>query len=82
MQYKDYLNYLIAGPDQILPANSDTVCNSNGRIRIKLDSNGLNSYMPVSIPGVLSRTEKRYPDHIAMVSRPGLDGKRTTYTFQ
>ncbi|XP_020293396.1 very long-chain-fatty-acid--CoA ligase bubblegum [Pseudomyrmex gracilis] len=70
------------GPDQILPANSDTVCNSNGRIRIKLDSSGLNSYMPVSIPGVLSRTAKRYPDHIAMVSRPGLDGKRTTYTFQ
>ncbi|KYN35140.1 Very long-chain-fatty-acid--CoA ligase bubblegum, partial [Trachymyrmex septentrionalis] len=70
------------GPDQVLPADVDITCNVDGKVRIKLDSNGLNSYMPISIPGVLTRTAKLYPDHIALVSTPDANGKRTTYTFQ
>ncbi|XP_011062482.1 PREDICTED: very long-chain-fatty-acid--CoA ligase bubblegum-like isoform X1 [Acromyrmex echinatior] len=70
------------GPDQVLPADVDTTCNVDGKVRIKLDSNELNSYMPVSIPGVLTRTAKLYSDHIALVSAPDANGKRTTYTFQ
>ncbi|KYQ58784.1 Long-chain-fatty-acid--CoA ligase ACSBG2 [Trachymyrmex zeteki] len=38
--------------------------------------------MPESIPGILTRTAKLYPDHIALVSRLDINGKRTTYTFQ
>ncbi|KAG5306071.1 ACBG2 ligase, partial [Acromyrmex insinuator] len=70
------------GPDQILSTDIDTTCNADGRVRIKLDSNGSNSCIPVSIPGVLTRTAKLYPNHIALVSRPDTNGKRTTYTFQ
>ncbi|XP_012055637.1 PREDICTED: very long-chain-fatty-acid--CoA ligase bubblegum-like [Atta cephalotes] len=70
------------GPDQILSTDIDTTCNADGRVRIKLDSNGSNSFMPISIPGVLTRTAKLYPNHIALVSRPDTNGKRTTYTFQ
>ncbi|KYN09719.1 Long-chain-fatty-acid--CoA ligase ACSBG2 [Trachymyrmex cornetzi] len=70
------------GPDQVLPADVDTTYNVDGKVRIKLDSNGPNSCMPVSIPGVLTRTAKLYPDHIALVSTPDANGKRTTYTFQ
>ena len=66
----------------MLPADVDITCNVDGKVRIKLDSNGLNSYMPISIPGVLTRTAKLYPDHIALVSTPDANGKRTTYTFQ
>ncbi|KAG5326687.1 ACBG2 ligase, partial [Acromyrmex heyeri] len=60
----------------------DITCNADGRVRIKLDNNGSNSYQLESIPGVLTRTAKLYPDHIALVSRPDVNGKRTTYTFQ
>ncbi|XP_025073440.1 very long-chain-fatty-acid--CoA ligase bubblegum-like [Pogonomyrmex barbatus] len=70
------------GPDQVLSADTDITCEANGRIRIKLDSNGCNSCMPLSIPGVFTKTAKLYPDHIALVSRPDSNGKRTTYTFQ
>ncbi|KYN09718.1 PREDICTED: very long-chain-fatty-acid--CoA ligase bubblegum-like [Trachymyrmex cornetzi] len=70
------------GPDQVLSTDIDATCNAGGRVRIKLDSNGSNSCMPVSIPGVLTRTAKLYPDHIALVSRPDVNGKRATYTFQ
>ncbi|XP_039307957.1 very long-chain-fatty-acid--CoA ligase bubblegum isoform X2 [Solenopsis invicta] len=70
------------GPDQVLSADVDITSDANGRVRIKLDSNGLNSIMPQSIPGIFTKTAKRYPDHIALVSRPDANGKRTTYTFQ
>ncbi|XP_014480935.1 PREDICTED: very long-chain-fatty-acid--CoA ligase bubblegum [Dinoponera quadriceps] len=68
------------GPDQVLPSDVDTTCDAKGRVRIKLD--GSNPYMTMSIPGIFSRTAQRYPDHIAMVSSPGPDGKRTTYTYR
>ncbi|XP_036139807.1 very long-chain-fatty-acid--CoA ligase bubblegum [Monomorium pharaonis] len=70
------------GPDQILPTEVDSTCDANGRVRIKLDSNGPNSCMPISIPGLLTKTAKLYPNHIALVSRPDDNGKRTMYTFQ
>ncbi|KYN01488.1 PREDICTED: very long-chain-fatty-acid--CoA ligase bubblegum-like [Cyphomyrmex costatus] len=70
------------GPNQILFTDVDTTSNVNGRVRIKLDNNESNSYIPISIPGVLTKTVKLYPNHIALVSRPDANGKRTTYTFQ
>ncbi|XP_011693224.1 PREDICTED: very long-chain-fatty-acid--CoA ligase bubblegum [Wasmannia auropunctata] len=70
------------GPDQVLPTDVDSTTSANGRIRIKLDSNEPNSSKPVSIPGVFTKTAKLYPDHIALVSKPDTNGKRTTYTFQ
>ncbi|KYN01489.1 Long-chain-fatty-acid--CoA ligase ACSBG2 [Cyphomyrmex costatus] len=70
------------GPDQVLPADTDTTCNVDGKVRIKLDSNGPNSCMPLSIPGVFMKTVKLYPDHIAIVSKPDNNGKRTMYTFR
>ncbi|XP_070524552.1 very long-chain-fatty-acid--CoA ligase bubblegum isoform X2 [Cardiocondyla obscurior] len=70
------------GPDQILSTDKDTACSPDDRIRIKLDNNGPNSFTPVSIPGLFTKTAKLYPDHIAMVSRSDANGRRTTYTFQ
>ncbi|XP_018348118.1 PREDICTED: long-chain-fatty-acid--CoA ligase ACSBG2-like [Trachymyrmex septentrionalis] len=78
-RYASFSETGVDGPDQVLFTDADTTCNADGRVRIKLDNN---SYLPVSIPGVLTRTAKLYPDHIALVSRPDANGKRTTYTFQ
>ncbi|KMQ85684.1 long-chain-fatty-acid-- ligase acsbg2 [Lasius niger] len=70
------------GPDQVLATDVDITCEANGKTRIKLDKNGHNSYMPVSIPGIFTKTANLYPDRIALVSRPAVDGKRTTYTYR
>jgi hypothetical protein len=75
-------NTLFSGPDQVLASNTDTTCEANGRVRIKLDSNEYNKFMPLSIPGFFMKTANLYPDHIALVSAPDIDGKRITYTFQ
>ncbi|XP_011062484.1 PREDICTED: long-chain-fatty-acid--CoA ligase ACSBG2-like [Acromyrmex echinatior] len=82
IRYTPFSETGLDGPDQILFTDADTTCNPDGRVRIKLDNNGSNSYQPESIPGVFTRTAKLYPDHIALVSRPDVNGKRTTYTFQ
>lgn len=54
---------------------------ANGRIRIQLGED-INATLPVSVPGVLSAIAKKYPDQIALVSRPGPDGTNTTYTYK
>ncbi|KAK2580669.1 hypothetical protein KPH14_007772 [Odynerus spinipes] len=69
------------GPDQVLESDVDSTVDRDGRVRILLGE-GDNAVLPVSIPGVLSKTAKKYPNQIAMISRPGLDGTRTTYTYK
>ncbi|XP_018376154.1 PREDICTED: long-chain-fatty-acid--CoA ligase ACSBG2-like [Trachymyrmex cornetzi] len=81
-RYASFSETGLDGPDQVLFTNADSTCNADGRVRIKLDSNESNSYQPVSIPGALTKTAKLYPNHIALVSRPDVNGKRATYTFQ
>ncbi|KAM0732663.1 Long-chain-fatty-acid--CoA ligase ACSBG2 [Formica fusca] len=70
------------GPDQVLATDVDTTCEFNGKVRIKLDKNEYNSCIPVSIPGAFTKTVNLYPDHIALVSSLGDDGKRTMYTYR
>lgn len=69
------------GPDQVLECHTDTTTEANGRIRIKLGE-GLGAMLPLSVPGILSRTVQKFGDHIALVSRLGPDGTRTTYTYR
>ncbi|CAD6224814.1 GSCOCG00005566001-RA-CDS [Cotesia congregata] len=70
------------GPDQILASDVDTTWEPNGRVRIKYDRENFNSREFISVPGLLMRTAKKYPDHVALVSRVGVDGKRRTYTYR
>ncbi|KAI4494503.1 hypothetical protein M0802_008824 [Mischocyttarus mexicanus] len=71
----------LEGPDQVLMTDVDTTTEANGRVRITLGE-GINATLPVSIPGLLSSIAKKYPDRLAMVSQPGLDGTSTTYTYK
>ncbi|XP_008544493.1 very long-chain-fatty-acid--CoA ligase bubblegum isoform X1 [Microplitis demolitor] len=70
------------GPDQILASDVDTTWEPNGRVRIQYDKDDLKSREFISVPGLLMKTAKKYPDHLAMVSRVGVDGKRRTYTYR
>lgn len=60
----------------------DYTTEPDGRVRISLDEEGPNSREPISIPGLLTKIAKTYPDQIAMVSRPDDNGKRTTFTYK
>ncbi|KAF7405424.1 hypothetical protein HZH66_004330 [Vespula vulgaris] len=69
------------GPDQVLMSDVNVTTEANGRIRIQLGED-INATLPVSVPGVLSAIAKKYPDQIALVSRPGPDGTNTIYTYK
>ncbi|XP_008205010.1 very long-chain-fatty-acid--CoA ligase bubblegum isoform X1 [Nasonia vitripennis] len=72
----------LEGPDQILSSDVDTTWEPDGRVRIKLDNPADESYAPISVPGLLKRVASKYPDHPALISRPGVDGQRTTYSYK
>ena len=60
----------------------DMTSDPDGRVRIKLDGRSDDNEKPISIPGLLSRVAAKHPNHPAMVSRIGPDGRRTTYTYR
>ncbi|CAL7946117.1 unnamed protein product [Xylocopa violacea] len=70
------------GPDQVLPADSFMTTKANGRVKIELNDDGMNSEQPISVPGLLSRRAKEYPDYVALLSRPDVMGHRKKYTYK
>lgn len=70
------------GPDQILASQVDTTSEPNGRVRVKYDKEDLRSRDFISVPGLLMRSANKFADQPAMVSRPGVDGKRRTFTYR
>ncbi|PBC34989.1 Long-chain-fatty-acid--CoA ligase ACSBG2 [Apis cerana cerana] len=79
---KNFIHYSetgLDGPDQILPADSFKTTEYNGRVRIQL--NNEDNSMPISIPGLMSNTVKKYSNHLALVARPDENGIRKTYTY-
>ncbi|XP_034940423.1 very long-chain-fatty-acid--CoA ligase bubblegum-like isoform X5 [Chelonus insularis] len=72
----------VDGPNQILPSDIDTTWEPNGRVRIKYDEDDKQSHQFISVPGLLMRSAKEYPNHTALVSRAGVDGNRRTYTYK
>ena len=70
----------ITGPNQVLATEQDSTWEPDGRVRIKY--NPSKPYEPLSIPGALSRTVKKFPDHPALITKPGVDGRRTTITYK
>ena len=76
-----YLCMIFAGPDQVLPADLDVTTQPNGRVRIRYDNDDKTPRV-MSVPGLLMMTAKEHPDQIALVSRPGIDGTRRTWTYK
>lgn len=58
----------------------DSTTEADGRTRIKVEKNS--SIEAISVPGLLSRIARAYPEHIALVSRPEPSGKKISYTYK
>ena len=70
------------GPDQIILEASD-LCNSNpdGAVKIRdHDPQSLVSDPPISVPSILERTAKKYPDHPALCVKR--DGAWVEWTYK
>ncbi|XP_043283437.1 very long-chain-fatty-acid--CoA ligase bubblegum-like isoform X2 [Venturia canescens] len=71
----------LEGPNQVLASNVDSTSEANGRVRIKYEKCDRNHDV-ISVPGLLMKTAKEYGDHPALVSVPGPDGRRKTWTYK
>ncbi|XP_012276951.1 very long-chain-fatty-acid--CoA ligase bubblegum [Orussus abietinus] len=70
------------GPNQILQTDVDATSKAEGRVRIKINSEDVDKFQPMSVPGLLMKIAKQCPNQIALVSRAGVDGRKTTYTYR
>ncbi|XP_013176860.1 PREDICTED: long-chain-fatty-acid--CoA ligase ACSBG2-like isoform X1 [Papilio xuthus] len=70
-----YLN----GPNQIIPAEDYISCVPGGYVKLRMQSRGVASEPPLSVPGLLSRTAARYPDATALATKKNGQWQKTTY---
>lgn len=71
---------MLSGPNQVLYSEVDTTSDASGRIRIKVEKDV--AIEPISVPGLLKKIAKTFPEHVALISRPEPNGKRISYTYK
>ncbi|CAG0915153.1 unnamed protein product [Notodromas monacha] len=59
----------LGGPNQLLPAESFWTSSPNGTVKLRMGKSGREAAAPVSVPTILMRTVKKYPDVIALRQR-------------
>lgn len=70
ISHQKYLN----GPDQVIPADSYITWIPGAHVKLRIQSRGIASEPPISVPGLLNRTVARYPDATALATKKA-DGK-------
>jgi len=73
--FAEYTN----GPDQIIPVNN--MINWRGSGAVKLRTKGSEQYEPISVPGMMERTAKKYPNTPAMKIRDPKTKAETVWTW-
>ncbi|KAJ0182505.1 hypothetical protein K1T71_001874 [Dendrolimus kikuchii] len=70
ISHQKYVN----GPDQVIPADSYVTWTPGAHVKLRIESRGMASEPPISVPGLLSRTVARYPEATALATKKA-DGK-------
>lgn len=68
------------GPHRILDAEDFISVDPDVPVKIRMGNEGLAAEDPISVPGLLRRTARDYPDHAALVFKDTLD-KWQTVTY-
>lgn len=71
----------LPGPEQVVPAESFTATIPGGYVKLHIQSRGVASEPPISVPGLLNRTVARYPDTTALATKKS-DGKWHKITYK
>lgn len=68
------------GPHVVLDAEDYVSIDPSVPTKIRMGTEGLAAEDPISVPGLLRRTARDYPDHAALVFKDSLD-KWQTVTY-
>ena len=67
---------MLTGPDQILPATKSFTTNPTERVKLYIQENEDSANLPISVPGMLNKTAREYPNN------PALSFKRGSHEWQ
>ncbi|XP_050515520.1 very long-chain-fatty-acid--CoA ligase bubblegum [Diabrotica virgifera virgifera] len=70
------------GPNQIIPSENYVCTDPSGSVRLRIPENGkaIETIKPISVPGLLEKTAREYPDKIALAQK--VNGKWETVNFK
>lgn len=69
------------GPNQVVPTENIYTSIPGDHVKLRIESRGMASEPPISVPGLLSRTVARYPDDAALATKKA-DGKWHKITYR
>lgn len=68
------------GPDQVIPSTNTWTTDREGNVKLRMAESGTAAVPPISVPGLLQRTAKLYPDHVALQYKVNNEWKTITFS--
>lgn len=73
---------IVKGPNKIVPAESYVSIDRNDAVKLRIGDDEISGRDPISVPGLLNRTARDYPDHPALIFKNSTDTwETTTYLY-
>lgn len=73
---------LVKGPNKISPAESYVSIDRNDAVKLRIGEDEISGRDAISVPGLLNRTARDYPDHKALIFKNSTgEWETTTYSY-
>lgn len=73
---------VVKGPNKITSAESYVSIDRNDAVKLRIGEDEISGRDPISVPGLLGRTARDYPDHPALIFKNATDTwETTTYSY-
>lgn len=69
------------GPDQVIPSSNMWTTDRAGSVKLSIGDSGTAAVPPISVPGLLQRTVKQYPDNVALQYKENNEWKTITFRY-
>lgn len=67
------------GPDQVIQSSNTWTTDRAGNVKLCIADSGTAAVPPISVPGLLQRTVKQFPDHVALQYKDNNEWKTITF---
>lgn len=72
---------IMKGPNKIAPAESYVSIDRNDAVKLRIGEDEISGRDAISVPGLLNRTARDYPDHPALIFKNATGWTTTTYSY-
>lgn len=69
------------GPNRVMPSDSYTITEKDNYVKLRIGNDGIAAQDPISVPTLLNRSARDYPNHPALVYKnPNDVWQKVTYS--